>query len=132
MNNRLLTLLMLAGFLAFGALARADVIPDPLNTVSCSGRQVGYACKMDNGQSGVCQKEKCNYAYINDYRRRNPNEIIEFDCLKCVEGNGWNSGNGGGNGNATGASSITWAVSPWFLAGLFSVLFIKRRRSKPD
>ena len=133
-KNQWLIFPILTGLLALGVPTHADVISTPPDTGSCAGKQAGFACKTDKGQSGVCEVRTCSYT---GYRSRNPNDVVEHDCLKCVEGNGdnrWNSGgSGGGNSSATGAGSIAKAVGPWFLAGLFSLLFIKRRRrSKPD
>ena len=132
MNNRLRILMMLASLLAVGAPARADIIPSPPNTVYCLDRQVGSTCKTDMRQSGVCQTVKCNRI---KYTSHGPDGLVEYDCLKCVEGSDGNSGNGGNTGGYSGAmgnGSVTGMVGPWFLAGLFSVLFIKRRRRKPD
>lgn len=125
--------LALAGFIAFGALARADVLPSPPDIIGCAGKKAGTACETDKRRSGICQTAKCSRI---KYTAQGPGGAVEYDCLKCVEGNSGDSGRNSGNGGSgvTGAGSVARAVGPWFLAGLFSVpLFIKRRRrNKPD
>lgn len=124
--------LALAGFIAIGALARADMIPP--DEATCEHRRAGAACETGAGRSGICQMAKCGRI---DYTDQGPRGTVEYDCLKCVErkdggSDGWNSGNGGSG--VTGAGSVARAVGPWFLAGLFSVplLIKRRRRNRPD
>lgn len=124
--------LALAGFIVIGALARADMIPP--DEATCEHRRAGAACETDRRRSGICQTEKCSRI---KYTAQGPGGAVEYDCLKCVErkgggSDGWNSGNGGSG--VTGAGSVARAVGPWFLAGLFSVplLIKRRRRNRPD
>lgn len=131
--KNLLMLLTLTIFIAFGALARADVLPSPPDTIGCAGKKAGTACETDRRRSGICQTAKCSRI---KYTAQGPGGTVEYDCLKCVEGNSGDSSRNSGNGGSgvTGAGSVARAVGPWFFAGLFSVpLFIKRRRrNRPD
>ena len=67
--------------LAFAASAWADVAPPDL--AGCNGKQVGEACKRDNGADGTCANATCSR---NDYSNGPPPKSVDYACVQCVEG----------------------------------------------
>jgi len=95
--------------------ARADGVP--VDAIDCYSKKVGDACVgTATGGNGVCKNDTCTTAKFDA-------APSSYACLKCVPGDAPD------DGSCSFAKQRTVRrFGPWFLAGLFSMLFLRGRR----
>jgi hypothetical protein len=111
--------LVVATLLIGPLAARADLAPP--DTESCAAKKAGDACTY-NSVAGVCKDETCNSL-------KPDGTSISYACLGCQTG----SSDGGGcavGGDVSGGGLPAKRIGPWLLAGMFSLLFVFRRRRR--
>ena len=70
--------LVIAAFLLFAGVARADLVPP--NFVDCRDKAAGAACRLPEGGEGTCQAATCTR---NDYSHGIPPRSVAYECLLC-------------------------------------------------
>jgi hypothetical protein len=108
---------VIAGTLLRTSMAMADVPPP--DTMDCSSKKVGDACKDDKGTAGTCVSNKCsriNYACDGG---PSPCGSVEYDCAKCT------ASSSKPGGCQTGSGSPTLGLGALCLV----IAFCRRRRA---
>jgi hypothetical protein len=98
--------------------ARADLAPT--DTIGCVGKKAGDSCTNDS-VAGVCKDDTCTSA-------KPDGTSSSYSCLRCQPGS--NDGGCAVGGRASGERFTAQRMGPWLLAGLFSLLFVFRRRRR--
>lgn len=98
--------------------ARADLAPT--DTISCAGKKAGDSCTNDS-VAGVCKDDTCTSV-------KPDGTSGSYSCLRCQPGS--NDGGCAVGGRASAEGLTARRIGPWLLAGLFSLLFVFRRRRR--
>lgn len=110
--------------------------PVPPDVWACQGKVVGAACVVDGG-AGVCQAATCTKLVMVD-GSSTPMQVSCSSCVKGLADGGSGAGGSGAGGQAAsddgscaiGSGGRVSQVGPWLLAGVFSLLFLVRRRRR--
>jgi hypothetical protein len=127
----LLAAITFAALLSLAGTAHAD-IPRPEREV-CTGKQAGAACTYGS-VSGSCRTAKCNQRVMVMTDAGLAWDTKDVDCLTCQSGSaaaadgGTTGAKDDDSGCSVGRRGGARAVGPWLLAGLSSLLFLRRRR----
>jgi hypothetical protein len=106
-----LSLPMLLGPVA----ARADI--PPAEVEDCRGKKANDSCTNSVlAKPGTCKNDTCTSA-------KPDGTSSSYECVKCVAGSSSDDG-----GCTVGKPGAARKIGPWFLAGLFSLLFVVKRR----
>jgi hypothetical protein len=99
--------------------ARADALPP--ETWPCVDRKAGDACTdATTQQAGACVNDTCT-------NTKPGGTSTSYACVKCVAGAPPHDD----GGCTVGKQTAVRRTAPWFLAGLFSLLFLARNRRRP-
>jgi len=98
--------------------ARADLAPP--DTIGCVGKKAGDSCTNDS-VAGVCKDDTCT-------SEKPDGTSSSYSCLRCLPGS--SDGGCAVGGRASGEGLTAKRIGPWLLAGLFSLLFVFRRRKR--
>jgi hypothetical protein len=127
MNSKLsLSLASLTFVLSVSSLALADVPPP--NTLDCSGKKAGVACKKDDNSQGSCAASKCSRS-VPPGPDGGGGGSAQYDCFICESGSSsGGTSTGGGGGCALGPSPGS-ALAMVGLAFAVSALASRKKRS---
>lgn len=126
-----MTRLVLLVALLASVVASAD-IPPP-DSMGCRDKAAGAVCKRDDGTEASCVNAKCSH---RDYSNGPPGAMVQSDCLKCLPAAAAPTpppaaAPAVAETPAPPAKKNSCSAVPAETAvGLFSLLFLRRRRAQ--
>ncbi|MEW5742287.1 MAG: hypothetical protein AB1938_25445 [Myxococcota bacterium] len=113
---------LVGGVLVLSASTAWADIPPP-DVSGCNGKEVGAACRRDDGSPGACAKSTCTR---NDYSEGPPPKTVNYECLRCTAGAA--PAPVPDAGTTEGKKSSCTAAPALSLAALTAWLLVRRRK----